>query len=261
MNTQDMYQSPGYARFYDWIYEGFNADFPMYRKLAEEHGSPILDIGCGTGREAIELARAGFEVTGLDISGFMLSLARRKIQSEPENVRNLISLYQGDMRDFRFDRTFSCIFVPNAAVFHVLDPPSLWDCLSCFFHHTRKGGVLCIDLVSPFRMANQDVGNPRMIREGVNPFTGLFTLEYNKKLEIDRKLQIVRVEHGYVEKEKNGDKRSEYIETYRWIEKEEGLSLVSSAGFTDIQTFGDYAFTPFSEESRRLIFVAGKSGL
>ena len=58
-----------FARFYDLDYDSFQDDVAFYLGLAEHTGGPLLELGCGTGRLLIPLARAGFEITGVDLSG------------------------------------------------------------------------------------------------------------------------------------------------------------------------------------------------
>jgi ubiquinone/menaquinone biosynthesis C-methylase UbiE len=68
--------------FYDLRIEGdyrpISGDVPFYLRQARKTGGPILELACGTGRIAIPLARAGFEVVGLDKSRAMLRIARAK---------------------------------------------------------------------------------------------------------------------------------------------------------------------------------------
>jgi ubiquinone/menaquinone biosynthesis C-methylase UbiE len=70
-----------YAAFYDWE----NArtlgrrDVPFWRQLALSLGASVLELGCGTGRIAIPLARAGVDLVGIDRSSPMLSRAQRRL--------------------------------------------------------------------------------------------------------------------------------------------------------------------------------------
>jgi SAM-dependent methyltransferase len=256
MTQSCSYEDENFARFYDWEWDAFDADLGWYLELARHNGSPVLEIACGTGRVDLPLARAGFEVVGLDLSEPMLALARRKTESEPENVKDAVSFIQADMRHFQLGRTFPCVFVPNGSFFHLRNSDALRECVACLFSHTQSGGVLTIDLVAPHRMANQEVGNLRLVGKGVNPLTGLMTEEYNRKLEIDTDRQVVRVEHVYIEQDQSEKKRYEFIQDYRWIQEEEGRCLLSEGGFIEIKTFGDYNASPFSESSPRLIFQA-----
>lgn len=70
--------------------------FPLQR------GARILDIGCGTGRHAVELAKRGFDVTGLDLTPAMLARASAKAEAAGVSV----NLVQGNARAFSFDVPF-----------------------------------------------------------------------------------------------------------------------------------------------------------
>ena len=71
-----------YAPFYDWE----NArtlgrrDVPFWRSLAVHAGGPVLELGCGTGRIALPIARAGVNVVGIDRSEAMLSRAWSRVR-------------------------------------------------------------------------------------------------------------------------------------------------------------------------------------
>lgn len=70
------------ARFYDAAYEALGQlgpDTDFYRDLARECGGPVLELGCGTGRVLLEIAAEVIPCTGLDVSGAMLEVLRRKV--------------------------------------------------------------------------------------------------------------------------------------------------------------------------------------
>ncbi|MGA3085045.1 MAG: class I SAM-dependent methyltransferase, partial [Thermodesulfobacteriota bacterium] len=69
-----------FAKFYDAYVEDFAGDIPFYLSLASNTHSPILEIGCGSGRVLLSLLRDGHVVTGVDISEEMLRLAGDKLQ-------------------------------------------------------------------------------------------------------------------------------------------------------------------------------------
>src|SRR5688572_2572741 len=91
-----------YAPFYDWE----NArtlgrrDVPFWRNLAVNAGGPVLELGCGTGRIAIPLGRAGVHVVGIDRSDPMLARARTRIRRA--RVSGRIDLVRGDIRYLPF---------------------------------------------------------------------------------------------------------------------------------------------------------------
>ncbi len=81
----------------------------FYTALAQEAGSPVLEIACGTGRISIPIARLGFAVTGLDIVPGMLEQARRKSIGLP------IRWVEGDARTFDLGEQFRLIFLTGNA--------------------------------------------------------------------------------------------------------------------------------------------------
>jgi hypothetical protein len=129
----------------------------------------------------------------------------------------------------------------------------LLACFSRLFAHTTEGGIVVVDVVSPRFMASQDVGVEVLVREGVNPLTGLSTWEFNRKLAIDKRRRIVRVEHTYVEQQGNAEERYRFRQDYHWLEHDEGMDLLRRVGFVDVEALGDYDGCAYSQESPRLI--------
>lgn len=77
----------------------------------------ILDVGCGTGRHAIELAKRGYQVTGIDLSEDQLKRAKEKGESEVVEVTFL----QGDARDFSFDEPFDVVIMMCEGAFPLME--------------------------------------------------------------------------------------------------------------------------------------------
>jgi len=256
MTEADVYLNADFARFYDWICASHDADLAFYLRMAAEYGSPVLEVACGTGRVLLALARAGTEVVGVDFSEHMLGHARHKLDGEPEHVAKRVSLLRADMRSFDLGRTFAAVLVPQASIFHLRSREEIRRCFACLRCHTRAGGVAVVDVVAPRRMADQEVGPRVKIRESVNPATGLLTQELNRKLAIDRASQVVRVEHTYVEVDSSETRETVFEQDYRWLTEDEGLDLLRSVGFPNVDSLGDYDGSRFSTRSPRLILVA-----
>ena len=89
---------------------GYRADLPLWRELAAAQGGPVLDVGAGTGRVALDLARAGFAVTALDREPELLAaLAAR---AAGLGVRTVAA----DATAFELGATFPLIIVPMQTV-------------------------------------------------------------------------------------------------------------------------------------------------
>lgn len=88
----------------------YDADLGVWRSLAQHHGGPVLDIGAGTGRIALDLARHGHRVVALDRDPALLDeLARRAAGLEVEAV-------VGDARSFELGAQFGLIVVPMQTI-------------------------------------------------------------------------------------------------------------------------------------------------
>jgi SAM-dependent methyltransferase len=88
----------------------YTADLPLWRHLAREAGGPVLDVGAGTGRVALDLARAGHEVTALDIDAELLAELEARAAGLP--VRTLVA----DAADFDAGTTFALVAVPMQTI-------------------------------------------------------------------------------------------------------------------------------------------------
>lgn len=119
------------------------ADLPLWEELADETGGPILDLGCGTGRVALHLARHGHRVLGLDAdTGLLATLAERAgelpVEAEP-----------GDARDFRLDVEFGLVLAPMQLVQLFEDAEERLRCLRRIAAHLRPDGIAALAIVVP----------------------------------------------------------------------------------------------------------------
>jgi SAM-dependent methyltransferase len=89
---------------------GYEADLPLWRELAGTAGGAVLDVGAGTGRVAVDLARRGHEVTALDRDPALLAELRRRAAELP------IAAVEADARLFHLGRQFALIVVPMQTV-------------------------------------------------------------------------------------------------------------------------------------------------
>ena len=94
------------AKYYDGAYAAVKdlIDVPFYVDVAKRIGGPVLEIGCGTGRVLLPIARAGITIHGVDSSLSMLDILHEKVEREPPDVRDRIRTHNGDMRNFRLEQ-------------------------------------------------------------------------------------------------------------------------------------------------------------
>jgi SAM-dependent methyltransferase len=111
------------------------ADLPLWRELAERERGPVLDVGAGTGRVALDLARRGHDVTALDVEPELLAALTARAGA----LR--VATVAADARSFSLDRRFGLILVPMQTI-QLLDERSGF--LAAARRHLLPGGLLAI---------------------------------------------------------------------------------------------------------------------
>jgi SAM-dependent methyltransferase len=150
------YGRPGlHVECYDAMHEAYlrttsvAGDGAWYARLARRTGGPVLEGGCGTGRVAWGIARAGVEVVGFDRSLPMLVRAEGKRASLPPRARSLARFVRADFRTFDLGRRFPLAIIPFRAFQSLLTPEDQRRALRRFREHLRPGGLLVLDLFDP----------------------------------------------------------------------------------------------------------------
>src|SRR5258706_6092831 len=106
------------APFYDIEHAHFDEDVDVYLTCAELSGGPLLELACGSGRLLLPLTEAGFEVTGVDSSAKMLSLAEQRLRQA--GVASRCRLVQQDMRSLHVEEKFRMAFIALGSFAHVI---------------------------------------------------------------------------------------------------------------------------------------------
>ncbi len=137
------------AAFYDYYSTGLEGDVEFYVEEAQKAGSPVLELGCGTGRILIPIAEAGVSIVGLDRSPAMLAVAQRNLATLEPKVRRRAKLVEGDMRSFTLGRRFNLILIPYRAFLHLLTVEDQKQALTRIRAHLADGGRLILNIFDP----------------------------------------------------------------------------------------------------------------
>lgn len=132
------------SKYYDLFASKDDVNF--YKELSLEHGRKALELGVGTGRVAIELAKANITVWGVDNSKYMLNVARQKLKKERTSVRKRVTLKLGDMRNFRFKEIFPFIYIASSTFEHCITEGDQRRCLISVYNALEGRGVLAFDM-------------------------------------------------------------------------------------------------------------------
>jgi SAM-dependent methyltransferase len=120
---------------------GYAADLTLWEELAGEADGPILDLGCGTGRVGLHLARRGHQVTGLDADAVLLAAFDERGAGLPVDVE------LSDARRFDLGGGFGLVLAPMQLVQLFAGPDERVDCLRCIAIHLRPGGRAALAIV------------------------------------------------------------------------------------------------------------------
>jgi SAM-dependent methyltransferase len=227
-----------YARFYDWE----NArtmgrkDVRFWQAFARREGGPVLELGCGTGRVAIPVARTGVPVVGIDRSEPMLAYARRRARRLPASQRP--DLVLGDIRSLPFeDGVFSAAMAPYGILQSLTRETDLKATLAELARVLRPGGALGIDLV-PDLPAWDEYRNRTRLRGRLGRSASHVALVESVRQDRRRKLTIFDQE--YVEWRGGRRVRHRFSLTFRTLPLPQMVARVERAGFTVTAALGDY---------------------
>lgn len=240
--------------------QGLAEDVARFREFALEHGGPTLEIGCGTGRVLIPLARAGVAITGIDISQAMIDRLRKRLAGEDETTRERITLRVADAREYdEHHAFFSRIIIPFNG----------FSCIPC--QHGQIAllrnaarllspeGRIAIDVVNPFALPLHGNGAPQPFFSRINPETGRSYTRFAAMGPIETD-QTQRLFGWYDEIGEDGlIRRTPYELRWRLTFAAELSLMVETAGLRVESIEGDHRRSKFDASSPKIFMIAAKA--
>lgn len=204
----------------------------------------ILDLACGQGRHAIELAKRGYNVVGLDYSDYLLNVAKEKAKKEEVNVEFI----KGDMRNLPFENEFDAIYNIFTSFGYFSDEDN-FKVLKEVHKALKKGGKFLIDLSNPIAVIKNF-----QYKSWILTKEGLISLEQNEFDPVTMRIKTTRL---IFKEGKEIDRKEHIVRLYMPAE----LSfLMELAGLKAIKFYGDWRdFSEYNENLRRLIIIAEKN--
>jgi ubiquinone/menaquinone biosynthesis C-methylase UbiE len=246
-----------YAPFYDWE----NAqtlgrrDVPFWRRVAAAAGGPVLELGCGTGRVSVPLAKAAVDLVGIDRSGPMLARARAQIlRSANPEIRKSLRLVRGDIRALPFDTgAFSMVLAPYGILQSLIRPRDLAATLASVARVVAPGGTFGIDLV-PDVPKWREYDNRVQLR-GTARGAQITLIESVRQ---DPKRRLTTFEQTYVERRGTEKREHRFDLTFRTLTVRQMTGQLERAGFRVDAVLGDYRGRPWDDRADVWIIMAKK---
>jgi SAM-dependent methyltransferase len=213
-----------------------SGDREFYATLAAETGGPVLEIGCGTGRVLLPIARAGHTAVGVDPSAAMLEVFRAK--GLPENL----TLVCGRAQDLALEqRDFGLATMPFRAFMHLERTEDQLETLRRIRSHLRPDGWLALDVFDP------DLARMAALEEsGEQPSFPWHQRTVVRRYAVTRdhahQLQSVRFDYTDAQ---TGESLGTETVTMRWTYRYELEHLLVRAGFEPFRWSSGYDERPY----------------
>jgi SAM-dependent methyltransferase len=229
-----------YSKYYDLFYadKDYSAEAVFVQNIIRRHNPTVrsvLDLGCGSARHAVEFARAGFLITGVDRSDEMIRRARGTIEELSSDIQSNVSLLQGDAADFTSIVKYDAVI----SLFHVVSYQTTNDALSGIFRSARSalstGGIFVFDFWYGPAVLTQ---RPSMRVKRISDQNIYLTRIAEPEQQFDR--NVVNVKYTLIAVDKRSASSQEMVEVHsmRYLFVPEIVMLASQYGFELVEVGG-----------------------
>lgn len=245
------------ALLYDHEYRRRRADVSFYRDLARTRlgaGGRILELGCGSGRVTLPLARDGHTVVGLDASAPMLAQLEARRARAPRAVAARIRTVTGDLRDFTVGGRFDLILAPFNVVEHLYTRVELAAFLDRVRAHLAPDGALAFDVQLPDLAWLVRAPDRRWARTRFrHPRTGE-RVEYSTNHDYDPVSQIALIRIFYAPIDRPGPTTVVQLSQRKYFPAELE-ALLAASGWMMRARYGDFHGEPLSGAAMSQVLV------
>jgi ubiquinone/menaquinone biosynthesis C-methylase UbiE len=243
-----------YAPFYDWENARTVArrDVAFWQRLAAAQSGFVLELGCGTGRIAVPVARAGARLIGVDRSAQMLARGRQRLRRA--RLAGRASLVRGDIRflPFRSRPGFDLVMAPYGILQSLTREGDLKATLQSVARVLRRGGLFGIDLVPDLPRWTEYEGRTSMTgRKGRSTRVTLV-----ESVRQDRGRRLTIFDQEYIEQRGRERRVHRFTLTFRTLSVPQMTRRLEAAGFRVTAVLGDYRGGPWDARADVWVIIA-----
>ena len=245
------------AELYDGYPGNYLDDVVFYAEEAKRAGSPVLEIGVGTGRLAFCLAAIGLDVVGIDSSPEMLRVLERK-RREVGDVPGRVEAVLADMRRFELGREFPCAIIAFRTFLYLLTKTDQRRALRAVRRHLKPEGRLIMSFfVPPKELIERGRTEPaEMARfaapDGEGEVVALDWAEFRPKGQ----RAISHITYVWLDEGDRPMRRVERELVARYVFPEEVGPLLEGCGYRVVAAYGGFDKRRLGPDSREQIWVA-----
>ncbi len=243
-----------YAPFYDWenAQTVGRRDVGFWRRVASQAGGPVLELGCGTGRVALPVAREGATVVGVDRSEAMLARARKRVKRA--RLQSQVQLVRGDIRHLPFpDHSFPLVMAPYGILQSLLVERDLTKTLDAVARVLTRKGTFGLELVAD--LPAWDEYSKRTSMRGKRGPNGK-PIALIESVRQDRVHKITHFEQEFVEGRGRESVRRKFSLAFRTVTVPQMVRRLEKAGLEVSALLGDYRGGPWDLRAEVWIILA-----
>lgn len=243
-----------YAAYYDWenAQTVGRRDIAFWQRMSAPVEGPILELGCGTGRVALPVARRGSTVIGIDRSDSMLARGRARVRRARLGAR--VKFIRGDIRHLPFpDTTFPLVMAPYGILQSLLDERVLTATLKEVQRVLTRKGTFGLELVADLP-AWEEYSKKTSMRGKRGPNGKPITLI--ESVTQDRRKHITRFEQEFVEGRGKSATRTRFTLAFRTVSVPQMVQRLENAGLEVSAVLGDYQGGPWDLRADVWIILA-----
>ncbi|MCG5243037.1 class I SAM-dependent methyltransferase [Azospirillum doebereinerae] len=233
---------------------GMLGDVAFYAEQARAAGGPVLEIGCGTGRLTIPLARAGVDIHAVDVSEAMLGQLRAKLAAEPPEVRARVHVLRQDAAALELPGvTARLAILPFNLLMLLPDREEALRVVEAAARHLAPGGAFALDVMNPATLPWEADPAPVPSRPRLNPRSGNPYIRHAQASAVDSR-KVQRLAGWYDELLPDGGLRTtRFAFDWRMVDRAELEGLLRDAGLTLDGLAGDFDGAAWTPDSRRIV--------
>ena len=239
-----------YATLYDAEFSNKADDIPFLLEYAKKQEGRVLELGCGTGRVLIPIAKAGMKIIGIDNSLNMLKVAKDKIAQKPLCVRRNIEHVHAGMQNFSLKKKFSLIICTFNTFMHITKRQDQQQVLKNVYRHLERNGLFINEIFIPSFTFKEKTSQQEIVdRKNQMKFKKVENLRYNYDT------QILAVEYIYEKINNKKEVEDRYLHSFqlRYTLYPEMKTLLSNSGLEILDAFSDFDKKPFDGKNRMII--------
>ncbi len=213
----------------------------------------ILDAGCGTGAYLIPLARAGYRLTGIDLSAAMLELCRAKLDRRGLEAQ----LRRQGIQELDNPGAFDAVICMGSTICYLLETEELICALRRMREALRPGGLLLVDndnLLNPDWQVLEEPESATFVTEGLE-------VEWRTLHHYDDFTSIYHIRDTATVREGEKTWKVETVEHLRAMTAPEMVAYLERAGFADVRAYPDFERErPSAVSAEDLVLLALRPG-